>query len=383
MELKNKLNVLFLSHEGDLIGGSTESLINLINSLGSKINPIVIIPSKGEACNRLKELGIPYKIVPFKLAITDKSGVKRLITLFPRLVRDLLINQKAISKIRSVLGNVKIDIVHSNSAVIGIGNLLSKKLSAKHVWHLREFQNLDFGLNPLLGWKYLKEKVKKSDSVICISKSISKHYEMQHNPKSVIIYDAIRKEKDIAVIKPKEDYLLFAGKVSKSKGIEDALYAFTKVLEIHENLKFVIAGNVKDDYLSFLTDLLVKLKIKDNVKFVGFQKDVNGLMSKAICLLMCSKNEGLGRVTVEAMFNGCPVVGYANAGTEEIINHQVTGLLYKTNEELVNSILFNVNNKDVNSPLLLNAQKYALDNFTEEVYSKRIFEFYNSLCKEK
>jgi glycosyltransferase involved in cell wall biosynthesis len=44
---------------------------------------------------------------------------------------------------------------------------------------------------------------------------------------------------------------------------------------------------------------------------------------------MCSKNEALGRVTIEAMSRGTPVIGFDNAGTSEIIKHAYNGFLYK------------------------------------------------------
>jgi glycosyltransferase involved in cell wall biosynthesis len=44
---------------------------------------------------------------------------------------------------------------------------------------------------------------------------------------------------------------------------------------------------------------------------------------------MCSRGEPFGRVTVEAMKQGVPVVGAASGGTIEIIQDGVTGLLYQ------------------------------------------------------
>ena len=45
-------------------------------------------------------------------------------------------------------------------------------------------------------------------------------------------------------------------------------------------------------------------------------------------MLVCTAYEGMGRVTAEAMALGVPVIGLAGSGTAELIEHDVTGLLY-------------------------------------------------------
>ena len=44
---------------------------------------------------------------------------------------------------------------------------------------------------------------------------------------------------------------------------------------------------------------------------------------------MCSQNEAMGRVTVEAMSACRPVIGYDSGGTSELIDPEQTGLLYR------------------------------------------------------
>jgi len=47
--------------------------------------------------------------------------------------------------------------------------------------------------------------------------------------------------------------------------------------------------------------------------------DVYAIMSRATALIVPSHFEGFGRITAEAMFNGCLVAGYNSAGTREIL----------------------------------------------------------------
>jgi glycosyltransferase involved in cell wall biosynthesis len=45
-------------------------------------------------------------------------------------------------------------------------------------------------------------------------------------------------------------------------------------------------------------------------------------------VLVCSRSEAFGRVTIEGMFSGRPVIGARSAATAELIKDGVNGLLY-------------------------------------------------------
>jgi glycosyltransferase involved in cell wall biosynthesis len=90
---------------------------------------------------------------------------------------------------------------------------------------------------------------------------------------------------------------------------------------------------------------------------------------------MCSKNEAQGRVTVEAMFNGCPVIGYASAGTLEIIKDKENGFLYTDIYDILQKVSYIEQHYDI-SYLIHNAQQYAQDNFSEELYGERLYKLY-------
>jgi glycosyltransferase involved in cell wall biosynthesis len=376
--INNLPRVLFISHEGNSMKGSTFSLLNLINSLKNKIKPVVIIPSGGEACDEFEKRGITHYVIPFKFDFTDKKGIERITTFIPRYLRDWITNQLAIKKIVKIAHCHNINIVHSNSAVIDFGQRVAQKLQIKHVWHLREFLNLDFNYTPLAGWSSFLKKINQSDTIICISKSVYKHYRLSNNKKALVLYNAIKRMEDIQIIKEKKNYLLFCGVVTPEKGIENALVGFSIIYRNYA-LKLLVVGSIKKTYHSHLLALIDKLEITNAVEFLGFQQNIDELMSSALCLLMCSKHEALGRVTIEAMFNGCPVIGYASDGTLEIISDNETGFLYSTVPELAKKVSFLIENPEAALPIIKNAQIFAQSNFSEEQYAKRLMNIYKKL----
>lgn len=72
-----------------------------------------------------------------------------------------------------------------------------------------------------------------------------------------------------------------------------------------------------------------KLGIAPFVEFAGHldQRRLIELLDASWCLVLPSPAEGLGRVVLEAMARGRPVVGSNSGGVPELVEHGVTGLL--------------------------------------------------------
>ena len=106
-------------------------------------------------------------------------------------------------------------------------------------------------------------------------------------------------------------------------------------------------------------------------------------MNEASAFLMCSKNEALGRVTIEAMFAGCPVLGRNSGGTKELIRHGTNGYLYNDIDEGVRYLNLLIDQSDMTRLLVNEGRNFAINNFSEEVYGKKIIDIYKSLIKQK
>ena len=95
---------------------------------------------------------------------------------------------------------------------------------------------------------------------------------------------------------------------------------------------------------------------------------------------MCSKNEGMGRVTVEGMSACKPVIGYDNAGTSELIEHEHTGLLYSHgHEELASNMLCILENPEFGYKMGENAWQIARRKFTIESYADCVYRVLSSI----
>ena len=77
-----------------------------------------------------------------------------------------------------------------------------------------------------------------------------------------------------------------------------------------------------------LETLAAKLHVVEQLRFVGFQSLPLAWVQRMDACVLCSSNEGLPRVVLEAMLSGKPVVGSDVTGTRELVVHEQTGLLY-------------------------------------------------------
>lgn len=363
--------VLFFSHEdrGNL-AGSTYSLLNLIHSVQNDVE-VLVVSRKGKAFDYLVDNGVPcFQLgLPMRLCVWYKESAKlRIAENVIRAIYNYGLNFFTLIYLYYKFHN-KVDIIHTNSSVLDIGFLLSRLLKVKHVWHIREFQDIDHDMYPILGTNIFKKMLEQSDEVICISNAISSHFNL--DGKCSVIYDAVIHKSEVIKLEKKEKYFLYAGGGKLKKGILDAIRVFKLLPDEYELL---IAGSL---WGADKQKLLNLIDGNSRIKLLGFRKDLKSLMAKAQAYLMCSHNEGLGRVTVEAMAFGCPVIGKKSGATEEIISHGATGWLYSTDEEFVSCVKDLLSSPKKSLEIISRAQTFVINNFEESVYRDQILSVYN------
>ena len=372
------LNVLYISHESETVLGSSRSLLNMIQSLKGEVNAMVVVPAKGAAYDYFKSNKIKVHVIHYPLDITDKHGLVRAFSFLPRLYRDFLAYSKAIKNVCNLVSEYKIDIIHSNSSTVDIGYYVARKMNVPHIWHLREFQDLDFHFQPAYGWPRLLRLIRCASATICITKAIQQHFCLDGKSNSYQLFNAVRSEKDICYQPEKDKYFLLCGNLGRAKGCDFAIKAFAQFCLKHSDYRLKFVGSIRTEYKEQLQDLAKSLNVDDIVDFEGYQTDTKKYYSNATAFLMCSPNEAMGRVTIEAMFYGCPVIGYNGGGTKEIVQNGVDGFLFENVGECASLMEEIVENRDI-SKIVLQAQKKAKELFSEENYRDKVLSIYRKV----
>lgn len=122
-------------------------------------------------------------------------------------------------------------------------------------------------------------------------------------------------------IRSDEKIVLFLGRITMQKGPEYFLYAAKKVLEVMDNVKFVMAGS--GDMMHRAIELAAELGIGHKVLFTGFLRgrDVQNIYKMADLFVMPSVSEPFGIVPLEALDNDVPVIISKQSGVSEVLLH--------------------------------------------------------------
>ena len=385
--MSKNITVLFVFHEAMSSGGATYSGMNMVKSLDkSIICPIVMVPDEGDIKEKMESLGVKCIVAPVDFLFRTHDNTDFLhhfihsYRRFKTYVKDLFIDCQTVKR---ELSDYHIDIVHSNTTAILTGFVLSRYLHCRHVWHLREFIDKDFHEKPYLGFRMMRMLINSSDATISITNAVKKHWVYKTTKNAFQIFNAVKSSSSLLPVNPtKEKFFLFcANWVEDYKGANWAMEAFCMSKLYQDGYKLVYIGNCRSEYKDYLLDIARKSGAEKQIEFLGYCKNTTSFFAKAAAFLMCSDNEAMGRTTIEAFWNGCPVLGRNTGGTPELICSDRNGYLFNTKEELA-ILMKNVLHVD-NSLIVENARKFALENFTEEKYGKKVEIVYQRLMNHE
>ncbi|MEM0966365.1 MAG: glycosyltransferase family 4 protein [Verrucomicrobiota bacterium] len=359
-------------------------MIDLINGLSDLgVESLVLYPDAGPIEGRLKVEKIRGKQIFFSSGVcwpSEKplyhprrwfsSSANAL-----RTVKKKRINKLALRETQSVLREFKPDCIVSNTAAVSYGSLIAARHHIPHVWHIREYGDLDWDFSPDFGMKRRSKELNQSRRAICISKAVAKHH-IKQNPsvpisKFITIYNGIGcKSEVLERFNPKPTRgdslnIGIAGLIKPSKGQAVAVKAFAASKQSLPNLrmKLLVAG--KGD-TSELEALAKNLGVKDQVDFLGHLEYMDNFYKSLDIGLMCSENEGFGRVTAEYMSWGIPVIGRNSGATPEIVENNLTGLLYDNAEEFTEKMISLLESLEERQRLGKNGRKKAIEYYSSE-----------------
>jgi glycosyltransferase involved in cell wall biosynthesis len=111
----------------------------------------------------------------------------------------------------------------------------------------------------------------------------------------------------------------------KTEGLLDALPVVDDVLSTYGNVVYVIAG--RGIFSTRLKEALKTVKNKDRISYIGYEKAIETLFSKADIFLHHSYLDAYPVAVLEAMASGLPVIARRCGGIGEQVQEGVTGFL--------------------------------------------------------
>lgn len=240
-------------------------------------------------------------------------------------------------RLRKVVRQQEIDMIHTNSSVLNTGGILASMVQIPHVWHIRELRQEGLGFidvwQPARISRFMEEH---SSRIVAISKAVRDKYAEQISGDLIsVVYNGVGEEnlyeKELEKHQGDTVNFLISGRVSGEKRQEEAIRAVALLIEAgYRNLHLSIAGPGDTDKLC---SLIADRKIEEYVTFLGYRSDLPLLRREMDVELVCSLWEAFGRVTVEAMMSSNPVIGADSGGTPELIKDGENGYLYRQGDE--------------------------------------------------
>jgi glycosyltransferase involved in cell wall biosynthesis len=228
-------------------------------------------------------------------------------------------------------------IVHCNNGLRShrLDLLLCAVLGIPVVCHVRNFETLTL-LERLIAstvWRF-----------IYISNAVAAHCHQQGIPpwQGVVIHNAVSKETFAQPDPlpraefgwgPEHFVVANVGRLVRWKGQDVFLQALAQLAPRMPHLRVLVVGGADDNpksqaFADELHHLVHTLDIADRVTFTGRRPDVARLMAAADVVVHSAVTpEPFGRVVIEAMAAGRPVIASAAGGVLDVVEPEVVGLL--------------------------------------------------------
>lgn len=397
---KKKINILFVHHASG-IGGAPISMVKIIKELDKSLYTCKVLLLKDSAVKYLLEKEkIPYEIIV-------NSFYKKYYNYFthiaPIYYKWYQIHSLIAASLKwflsryyfsnKVLQNYDYDILHLNSLTL-TDWLCSGQKRGKTILHVRE--PLADGYLGIRKFFIQRQVNKYANQIIAISKDNAQRINLPDKTK--VIYNYIEIPQQLATVtkKSKIKNVLYLGGTLKYKGF----YTVVECLEyLNEDVRILFSGSIDEcnrnrSPLSLLKTLIKKttsdhkkhfeyidkIKTHSKVKLIGLSNNVPSLLLDSDLLISPFSQAHFSRPVIEAFAYKKPVIGTNVKGMEEIIDHNINGLIVPKNNPKKLADAINLLCKDEKLAKIMGENGYLKYN---ELYSSRnvlqIIHIYESL----
>jgi len=189
-------------------------------------------------------------------------------------------------------------------------------------------------------------KFYKNIPIVTISQSSKKEIEKNGFSSSQVKVIPMGSNSNIVASLPKKKKkktLIFVSRLSKTKGVVDAIKSIGILKKEIPEIKILIIGRGEDSFVDELKKLVRDLDLIENVQFLDFVTDARKeeLLTRAHLLIAPSVKEGWGLTVHEAGARGTPAVVYDVPGLRDIVRNNINGIICSENtpENLSENIL--------------------------------------------
>ena len=337
-------------------GGATQGILEYLQQVSrADILPYVLVPNQPtEARARLlDQVAIGWRVVPmawWNQKVQLPPGRRLLV--WGRSMLQTLFRGQTLFQIITCMRQWQIDLVHTGTVLNLEGALAARWLGKPHLWHIKEtvgqqgrvkFWLPDRWLFPFIFWL--------SRYVLVMTEFIAEPFRPYDKQGKIrVLYDGV----DLARFAPeatgqairqnlavpdngllvamcasltatwKQHDLFIAMAAKLAPQLPEARFAFFGHVPAEPQSGFYRQGW---DYYQRLRQQVSQAELGDQFVWGGFQPDIPAMMAALDILVHPCADEPFGRIAIEAMAAGKPVVGPTRGGISESVQADATGIL--------------------------------------------------------
>lgn len=332
-----QVSTILVVHQSAELYGSDRSLLDLLGGLDrSRFVPIVCVPEHGPLIDKLQAFGIEVHVAPL-------LKVRRRTMLEPwRVLKIPGAVRRAMEVITQLVGGRKVNLVYTNTLAVMAGAIWASCNKIPHVWHVREIINRP----PIVSFCFRRLVATLADRIICNSNETLQWVASGQSTSAVTVWNGIESLADTVHLPALRasarsrlnlpsnvPVILVVGRINARKGQDLVLDAIEMIQPEHKapfHLLFV--GGVVHGETAPLDALKAKIAKSIHASQISvhpFTDQVADYYLASNILVLPSRHpESFGRVAIEAMSFGLPVIAAAHGGALEIVEEGETGLFF-------------------------------------------------------
>jgi glycosyltransferase involved in cell wall biosynthesis len=356
--------------------GGERSLLETVEALRVRgVTCKVLVPGEGPLLDHLRDRGIESRILSYRWWVGPEGGAMWRRAL--RILRALAWTVPVYLRIR----RWGTDLVYTNTLTVPVGAFAAALARCPHVWHIRELGHENNRLVFDLGERRALRIMDRLSAIFLVnSRCVAEKYLDAFGPRKIkIVHQAVRTDWGRVAVKvpPRSGFrCVTVGALSPRKRQEEAIEAVHRLRSEGLSPELLIIGEGDRDYEVHLRRLVERYGLSETVLFLGKVDSAYPFIEDADVVVTCSRREAFGRVTVEAMLAGRPVIGARSGGTAELIRDGFNGFLYEAGDvgQLAARLRALIERPEEGRKIGAAAREWAAGRFTEERYGGEVME---------
>lgn len=383
--------VLFVDHAG-VLSGAELYLLDVARSFGDAAS--VVLFEDGPFRKRLEDAGLTVHVVPASdefLSVQKGANVRNALAAVPGFV-------SIVNRVRHVAREYDVVVANSQKALIAAGPA-SWCADRPFIWNLHDLLTAEH-FSPVTRRLSVLFANAFAARVIVNSRATGRAFEQSSGDESRcrVVYngfdldrfaapsaerlDELQHELDIPASAPTVGVF---GRLAPWKGQHVLIDALTNLPDVHA---LVVGSPMFDGDDSYANDLRQRAKQKGvnrRVHFLGFRDDIPRLLHYVDIVAHTSvAPEPFGRVIVEGMLSGKPVIATRAGGPTEIIGEPKTGFLVPPGEPdaLATAIQYLISHPERALSIGAAARASARERFSVNEMQRKVHEIVENVASD-